>query len=296
MTKVAVGYTLPGHLAEYTLITEEILAADCLLPVPDANLPAFAAALAEPISCAISAQDRHVHISQASPSARRIPSLGLLRNGITMIIGAGPMGRMHAEVALRFQLRHLIIVDISEQRLGWIKEVLAKRAEKAGTELHAVLSAESRELLQKLSKGMGADDIIVAVGNAEVQTEAQQWLARGGVLDLFAGLKKGEHLIQLDTVRVHYDDIKVVGSSGGSPADIAEALRMIASGEIDVGRHMTIVGSLDQLPRALQMVKNTETDGKIVLYPHIRQTDLIAAKGWRQEDELRFLQERASTL
>jgi L-iditol 2-dehydrogenase len=140
---------------------------------------------------------------------------------------------------------------------------------------------------------MGADDIIVAVGNAEVQTEAQQWLARGGVLDLFAGLKKGEHLIQLDTVRVHYDDIKVVGSSGGSPADIAEALRMIASGEIDVGRHMTIVGSLDQLPRALQMVKNTETDGKIVLYPHIRQTDLIAAKGWRQEDELRFLQERA---
>jgi L-sorbose 1-phosphate reductase len=292
MTKVAVGYTLPGHLAEYTLVTEEILAADCLLPIPGATVPAFAAALAEPISCAISAQDRHLHIRQASPSSPRVPSLGLLKNGITMIIGAGPMGRMHAEVALRFHLRHLIVVDISAQRLAWIKEVLTDRAQKAGTELHAVLSAESHGLLQKLSNGLGADDIIVAVANAAVQTDAQQWLARGGVLDLFAGLKKGEHLIQLDTVRVHYDDIKVVGTSGGSPADIAEALRLVASGEIDAGRHMTMVGSLDQLPRALQMVKNTETDGKIVLYPHICPTELSLAKNWGSQDELKFLEER----
>ncbi|MEJ2559071.1 MAG: alcohol dehydrogenase catalytic domain-containing protein, partial [Anaerolineae bacterium] len=37
--KIAVSYTLPGHLAEYILITEEILAADCLIPLPDAALP-----------------------------------------------------------------------------------------------------------------------------------------------------------------------------------------------------------------------------------------------------------------
>jgi L-sorbose 1-phosphate reductase len=294
MTKVAVGYTLPGHLAEYTLVTEEILAADCLLPIPDENMPAFAAALAEPISCAISAQDRHLHIIQASPSSPRMPRLGLLEDGITMIIGAGPMGRMHAEVALRFHLQHLIVVDISQQRLAWIKEVLGGRAQNVGTELHTVLSADSHGVIQKLSNGMGADDIIVAVANAGVQTDAQQWLARGGVLDLFAGLKKGEHLIQLDTVRVHYDDIKVVGSSGGSPADIAEALRMIASGEIDAGRHMAMVGSLDQLPCALQMVKKTETDGKIVLYPHICQTALSVAKSWGKKDELKFLEERKS--
>jgi threonine dehydrogenase-like Zn-dependent dehydrogenase len=56
MTKVAVGYTLPGHLAEYTLVSEEIIAADCLLPIPAPEMAAFAAALAEPISCVISAQ------------------------------------------------------------------------------------------------------------------------------------------------------------------------------------------------------------------------------------------------
>ena len=292
MTKIAVGYTLPGHLAEYTLISEEILAADCLLPIPDEDLPAFAAALAEPISCAISAQDRHLHITQKSPNSARIPKLGLLEKGITMIIGAGPMGRLHAEAALRYRPRHLIVVDISEQRLAWVSETLTDCAQRAGVQLHSVLSNSSYELLQKLSDGLGADDIIVAVANAEVQTETQQWLARGGVLNLFAGLKHGEHLIQLDTVRVHYDDIHVIGSSGGSPADIAEALRLIASKEIDAGRHMTMVGSLDQLPKALEMMKNTETDGKIVLYPHIRPTSLVPAKNWKWENEQTFLLER----
>lgn len=292
MTKVAVGYTLPGQLAEYTLVSEEVLAADCLLPIPDHDMPAFAAALAEPISCVISAQDRHLHITQEAPSSPRSPKLGLLEGGIAMIIGAGPMGRMHAEVALRYRPRHLIVVDISEQRLAWITDNLANSAQKVGVHLHTTLSNSSHELLQKLSHGRGADDIIVAVANAGVQTEAQQWLARGGVLNLFAGLKRGEHLIHLDTVRVHYDDIRVVGSSGGSPADIAEALRLIASKEIDAGRHMTLVGSLDQLPNALEMMKNTETDGKIVLYPHIRSTALLPAKNWMFEDEQKFLQER----
>jgi len=278
MTKVAVGYTLPGHLAEYTLVTEEILAAGCLLPISDANMPAFAAALAEPISCALSAQDRHLHITQKAPGLPRIPKLGLLENGVAMVIGAGPMGRMHAETALRYRPRHLIVSDISEQRLAWVNDVLAGRAHKTGTQLHPILADGSRELLQQLSNGLGADDVIVTVANANLQTEAQQWLARGGVLNLFAGLKRGEHLIPLDTMRVHYDDIRVVGSSGGSPADIAEALRLIASGVINPGRHLTMVGSLDQLPRALQMVRKTQTDGKIVLYPQIWPSALQPAK------------------
>src|SRR6266568_4161082 len=39
VNKVAAGYTLAGHLAEYILITEEVLQAGCLLPIPDPNVP-----------------------------------------------------------------------------------------------------------------------------------------------------------------------------------------------------------------------------------------------------------------
>ncbi|THD49686.1 MAG: hypothetical protein E7774_00900 [Bradyrhizobium sp.] len=289
MSKVAVGYTLPGHLAQYLLVSEEIIAAGCLLPVTDSGMPYFAAALAEPISCAISAQDRHLHIQQSGPDAPREPKLGLLRGGVTMVIGAGPMGRMHAEAALRYRPRHLIVVDLMQSRLQWIEEALPARARAVGCELHAVVSEQAVDLLHRVSKGRGADDIIVAVASRAVQTQAQQWLAKGGVLNLFGGLKKGDHVIDLDTLRVHYDEIRICGSSGGSPADIAETLRMAAARELDVGRHMSMVGSLDQIGRALEMVRNTETDGKIVLYPHLRHTPLEQARNWTLGDEQTFV-------
>jgi len=292
MVKVAVGYTLPGHLAQFMLVTEEAIAGECLLPISDANLPYFAAALSEPISCVVSAHNHHLHIQQDAPHAPRRPQLGLLPGGIAMIVGAGPMGRMHAEAALRFRPRHLIVVDVAEERLAWIRENLARRAEVAGVQLHPALGDQGQEVLRQVSNGLGADDIIIAVANAQLQTQAQQWLARGGVLDLFAGLKRGEHQIALDTLRVHYDDIRVVGSSGGTPADITETLRLMASGEIEVSRHMTMVGSLDQFPRALAMVKNTETDGKIVLYPQVKPTPLRPAKNWTRNNEEKFLTER----
>ena len=291
MLKVAVGYCLPGHFAQYILVTEETIAAGCLLPIPDETMPFFAAALCEPISCAISGQDRHIHIFQKTPSSPREPRLGLLPGGVTLIVGAGPMGRMHAEAALRFKPRCIIVVDIAEARLQWVRDILTARAKSAGVEMHALPNDAGLELLKKVSHGLGADDIIVAVGVREVQVKAQSWLARGGTLNLFGGLKKGEHIIDLDTLRVHYDDIRVVGSSGGSPVDIAETLRMVAAGEFDPGLHLTMVGSLDQAPRALEMVRKTETEGKIVLYPQIRSTPLTPAKHWKRRDEQEFLKQ-----
>ncbi|MGI6086588.1 MAG: zinc-binding dehydrogenase [Kiritimatiellia bacterium] len=289
MHKVAVGYTLPGHLSQYMLITEETLAADCLVPLPDDSIPFFAGALCEPLSCVISAQDRHIHIAQETPLSARKPRLGLLPGGVALVIGAGPMGRLHAEAALRYRPAHLVVTDIAPGRLDWIKRNLAKKAQRAGTQLHAVPAAEGPALVRELSGGRGADDIIAAVGVRQVQAESQQWLAHGGVLNLFGGLKRGEHLIELDTLRVHYDEIRLCGSSGGSPADVAEALRMVAAGEIDPGAHLDMVGSLDCFPEALKAVNDAVVEGKVVLYPHVRQTPLAKVSGWRKQDEEKFL-------
>jgi threonine dehydrogenase-like Zn-dependent dehydrogenase len=150
-------------------------------------------------------------------------------------------------------------------------------------------------LLREVSGGRGADDIIVAVGRREIQVAAQQWLAQDGVLNLFGGLKRGEHVIELDTLRVHYDGIKLVGSSGGSPADMAQALRMVADRKFDPGQHLAMVGSLDQFPKALKMVEETKTDGKIVLYPQIQTTELIAVHNWGRAEEQEFLKKYGSS-
>jgi len=292
MEKIAIGYSLPGHLAEYMLVTEETIAAECLVPLPSGDIPFFAGALCEPLSCVISAQDRHIHLHQETPGSQRVARLGLLKRGITVIIGAGPMGRLHAEAALRFSPEHLIVLDIIEQRLKWIQEFLFDKARQTNTMLHVVPASEGFQLLQKVSNGKGADDIIVAVGDRNIQAESQQWLAKGGMLNLFGGLKKGEHIIELDTLRIHYDEIRLCGSSGGSPADVTEALRMVANHEIDPGAHLAMVGSLDQFKKALELVKNRTVEGKIVLYPQIQKTDLMHIKGWNQTAESSFLDER----
>jgi len=262
MEKVAIGYSLPGHLAQYMLITEETIAADCLLPLPSADIPYFAGALCEPLSCVISAQDRHLHISQETPVSPRMPKLGLRHRGVCVIVGAGPMGQMHAEAALRFAPGHLIILDVIPERLNQLKQRLSGKARQTDTTLHAELAKDGPELIKTVSHGKGADDIIVAVGNRKAQIECQQWLAKGGVLNLFGGLKRGEHVIDLDTLRVHYDEIRLCGSSGGSPADMLEALRLVAEHKFDAGAYLDMVGSLDQFPRAIEMVKNTATRAK----------------------------------
>lgn len=289
MEKVAVGYSLPGHLAQYMLIMEETIAADCLLPLPSDDIPYFAGALCEPLSCVISAQDRHIHIDQQTPSSPRVPRLGLRPHGICAVVGAGPMGQMHAEAALRFAPRHLIILDVIPERIGQIKERLADKARRAGTNLHAALAGEGINLIKTVSHGKGADDIIVAVGSRKVQIECQQWLAKGGVLNLFGGLKRGEHVIDLDTLRVHYDEIRLCGSSGGSPADVIEALRMVAQNEFDPGAYLDMVGTLDQFPEAIEMVRNASTEGKIVLYPHIKSMKLMRVESWGRKAENEFL-------
>ena len=137
MKKVAVGYTLGGNLAEYMLIQEEVLDGQCLLPLPDADMPYFAVSMAEPISCVYSAQERHIHIYKDGPHARRTVKLGLLPGGTAVVIGAGAMGMMHVELAMRFKPRNLIVSDVIPERLEKVRGLLADKARAAGVNLLA---------------------------------------------------------------------------------------------------------------------------------------------------------------
>jgi threonine dehydrogenase-like Zn-dependent dehydrogenase len=289
--KIAVSYTLAGHLAEYILITEEILAGKCLIPLPDETIPFAHAAMAEPLSCVISAQDHHVHLTQENPLAARGVMKGLKQGGVTMIIGSGAMGRMHIDLALSYRPRAIVATDLIAERLERVRQLFAARAEKLGITLHAV--NPSTEDVQKLVNGLtghrGADDVIVAVGSGKAIEIAQAFTARGAVLNLFGGLKKGEDVIGLDTSIVHYQEVNVTGSSGGSPWDVVRTLELMASGEINAGAHITRIGDLDHAIKFLEMVKAQEIDGKAVVYPHRRTDEIMAVSSWAAKDEHAYL-------
>jgi threonine dehydrogenase-like Zn-dependent dehydrogenase len=293
VVKVSVGYTMPGHLAEYILVTEETVAAACLLPIRDPAFPFAHAAMSEPLSCCVSAQDHHVHLLQETPLGARKVIKGLKPGGVTVVIGAGAMGRMHVDLALSYRPRAIVVADLLEPRLDLVRTLLGPRADKAGIDLQVVNSgtADLNRLVNQLTNYNGADDVIVAVGSREAIESAQSLVGRGAVLDLFGGLKKGEEVIGLDTGIVHYKEINLTGSSGGSPWDIARTLELMLIREIDAGCHITRIGDLEHSIEFLKMIMAQEIDGKAVVYPHRRTAEIRAVKSWSAQDEADYLKQ-----
>ena len=291
MRKMGVGYTLGGQLAQYFLIQEEILEGKCLLPLPDDDLPYFGVSMGEPISCVVSAQTRHVHIFKDSPDSPRYAKLGILKGGTCIVVGVGSMGKIHVELAMRFAPKHLIVVDPIQKNLDWVNKVLGAKAADKNINLHALHPDTVKKELGRITGGKMADDIILAVGIRAVQNQALSWLGFGGVANLFGGLKRGDSILELDNIRVHYDEIKVVGSSGGDPHDYLETLSAIAEGEIDPGNYVAGVGSLENAVGVLRMIEKNEIQGKAILYPHIKPAPLTMVEHWSKEDEEHYLEE-----
>jgi len=290
INKVAIGYTLPGLFSEYVLITEEVLDTGCLLPLPDEKIPYAGAALAEPLSCVIAAQERIVHVVWDRGATRRQAQLGPKREGTTLIIGAGPMGLMHVEVAMSYHPEEIIVSELLPQRLEKAKHIFSRKARELGIRLVCTHPDDLDRTIQEETDGRGVDDVIIALGIAKVQEKSLEYLARGGVTNFFGGARAGESLIQVDSRRIHYDGISVVGSSGSEPPDVARALEMIASGLIDPGNYIAKCGGLDAAISLIKAVREQRIDGKGVIYPHT-ESPLIDVQGWDLRKERKFLEE-----
>lgn len=286
--KIAIGYTLDGLFAEYVLITEEIIENGCLLPLPDPAMPYFAAALAEPLSCVVSAQQHSVHLLKDSPREPRRPHLGLKPGGIVVVLGAGPMGRMHVEVALTYRPAKIIVSEPIAARLDKLRRDLEAKARRWGVALHCTDPGHLNSVLAAESGGRGADDVIVALGVRKVQEQSLSLLAPGGVANFFGGLRAGDHIIAVDARRIHYDSISAVGSSGGDPSDVAAALSLLADGSIEAGNYIAAVGGLLAARDLVAAVRAQAIDGKGVIYPHARGA-LHEVDSWDASAENEFL-------
>ena len=288
INKIAVGYTLPGLFAEFVLIPEEVIDKECLIPFPNDNIPYFGAALTEPLSDVIAAQERIVHILKDSSVAPRRPVLGPKKGGVTLIIGAGPMGLMHIEVVMSYRPSKIIVSELLEKRRRRAMEVFQDKAARQGIPIIFTDPSQLRETIDRETEGRGVDDVIVALGIAKIQEESFSYLASGGVTVFFGGTPFKDRMIQMDTHRIHYDGVTAVGSSGSDVSDVARVLKMVAEGLIKPGNYVVKCGGLDAAVSLIQAVRQQEIEGKGVIYPHTR-CQLFDIEGWNLEKERDFL-------
>ena len=228
----SIGYEFDGGLAEFVAVPACAVRAGCVNRVPE-NVPLSDAAIAEPLACVLNAQEL----------------TGVGENDTVVIIGAGPVGCLHASLARQRGASRVIVVDIRPERL--------EMARLLGPD---VCIDGSREDVQgrvlEETNGVGASVVIVAAPSQTAQEQSVFLAARRGRINFFGGLPKSNPLISLDSNAVHYRELTIVGSYGSRPAHNRMALDLIASGRIRVHPLIGLELPLDRVMDALLAVEH----------------------------------------
>lgn len=210
----AMGYEFDGAFAEYIRIPAIALAAGNVFRMPQ-GMSFEAAALAEPLACCINGQR----------------NAGVGMGDSVVILGAGPIGLMHAALARSAGARQVIVSEPNAARRQ-------AAAERGVTHVFDPSGGSLADFVKARTDGLGADVAILAIGVPQLANEALTLVRRGGRVNLFAGFSAGD-MSTIDVNLIHYGELVVTGASALSRRDYELALNMLASGQIDAGSLIT---------------------------------------------------------
>ncbi len=231
-TRKTIAHHYNGGFAEYVLIPAGAIRAGNINRIPD-EVTYLEAALAEPLACVLNAQE--------------VMNIGL--GDTVAVIGAGPIGCMHAEVAKARGAGKVFLINRSPKRL--------EQAKSFGFDAYIDLSStDGVQKVMDLTKGLGANVVIVTAGTAEAQVMGISMASKMGKVCLFAGLPKDKPTIELDANHIHYRQIAVYGAFSSAPRHNALALEMIRSGKVSAKKILTHLVPLDKISEGMDFVSN----------------------------------------
>jgi threonine dehydrogenase-like Zn-dependent dehydrogenase len=189
------------------------------------------------------------------------------------------MGQMHVQRAIEAPdgPKTILCTARGDRRLRVVESIYRADAEAKGIAFTCV-SRENEEVYRRTLEEVGAsgfDDIIVMAPDADAIAEAADYLAPGGVMNIFAGVARGT-MAKLDLSDVYLRDVRFIGHSGLTTEDMRLTLAQVESGHLSPNRLVAAIGSLTAARDGLQAVKDAVFPGKIVIYPHIRDFPLTA--------------------
>ncbi len=233
----------PGGYAEYMPIPR--IALRNVMKVPD-DVPLEHATLTDPLSDALNGVER----------------LGVEFGDTTVVIGAGPIGTMQAQIIRTIGAQKVILIDINEQRLEISKSIL-------GEDRLVYLISEGGDIVEVVlaeTGGKGAERVLVACSSNQAQEDALLMAKKRARIVYFGGLPKMKPTINFASNYLHYGEHEVTGAYASNYKQQHQALKMIRSGNIRADKYITHIISLDEIATGFEYIHSGEAL-KVVVKP-----------------------------
>lgn len=177
---------------------------------------------------------------------------------VVLVLGAGPIGLFHVQLALLAGARTVIVSQRSEPRRRLAAEFGA----------HVVVDPTTEDLPAVVAEhtgGRGADAVFVCIGVPQLAADALTLARKGGRVNLFAGLA-GKGWAEVQANLIHYNELQVTGQSGSRRSDFRTALELIQTRRIDAERMITHRFPLRDVAEAMETVSRGE-GAKVAVMP-----------------------------
>ena len=260
-----IGYSFGeiGGVSTYSIVSEHIIRNGFLIKLQSDAF--FKGSLIEPASCVLRGYKASYHLDVD------IPTMNIKEGGkVAILAGCGPMGLVAIDIALHGDIKPSLVVvtDINEDRLRRAEQIYdPNEAEKKGIKL-VFINTTSKDELMKISGGSGYDDVFVYAPVSSVVELGDAVLAFDGCLNFFAGPIDKAFSAPVNFYNVHYSQHHYAGTSGSTPDDMKDIVRLIGQNSIDPAVMVTHIGGIDAAIEATLNLPHIP-GGKKLIYTHI---------------------------
>lgn len=218
-----------GAYADFLLVPAHVVARNAFKKPQ--SLSFEEAALLDPLACVL-----HAH-AMARPKPGET----------AMVVGAGPLGLLHMLALKASGVGPVVVAGRGARRLSWAAEFGADRV--FDVEREGLASA-----VATLNGGFGPDLVIECTGRVAGWQQAFARVRRGGRVVFFGGCAAGTTL-EVDTRRMHYDNLTLMASFHFTPRDVSSANELLSAGTLGAGRIINARRPLAELEQVMRMLE-----------------------------------------
>ena len=223
-----VGFTWPGAYAEYVRLPARIVQQNTFV-IPD-HVPLENVASLEPLACVVHGWD----LVDFEPG------------GTVAVIGGGPIGLLHAQLAHLHGAKLVILCDPHTDRLSGSARV----------GIDVIVNSKNENVHDRilgLTEGKGVDLIVEAAGRKEAWESSHLLTRKGGIVLLFGGCSSGT-AVSFDAGRIHYGELQVQGAFHHTPSAVDRAFKLVVSGRVSTKPLISHEMRLEKAEEALQLM------------------------------------------